>query len=244
MDSPDPRYIEFNINGEKTYSSYEDVQKEYGNVEDYVRKFRGKAKIVTPPKQLEEVVVEGDAEKIADPGEYLTKVIEADINFFSRDYDQIQADLEIQFPDIEFSNRIGRTSPSAFVGTRDIIAKKDGKEIRLFTDILKPRRQTGSTYAQNLKNLKKLLSETYKPEEVKRTKQRVEIAETEALNILEPLVEQAKQSVDYKYFDDIGLFIPYTKDVAAKSFVGGIPSGGGYKTTVRPYESAFKKCLQ
>ncbi len=28
LDSPDPRYIEFNIKGEKTYSSYEDVQKE------------------------------------------------------------------------------------------------------------------------------------------------------------------------------------------------------------------------
>ena len=88
LDSPDPRYIEFNINGEKTYSSYEDVEKEYGNVEDYIRKFRGKAKIVTPPKQLEEVVVEGDAEKTVDPGEYLTEVIEADENFFSRDYDQ------------------------------------------------------------------------------------------------------------------------------------------------------------
>jgi hypothetical protein len=98
LDSPDPRYIEFNINGEKTYSSYEDVEKEYGNVEDYIRKFRGKAKIVTPPKQLEEVVVEGDAEKTVDPGEYLTEVIEADKNFFSRDYDQIQADLEVPLP--------------------------------------------------------------------------------------------------------------------------------------------------
>ena len=238
LDSPDPRYIEFNINGEKTYSSYEDVEKEYGNVEDYIRKFRGKAKIVTPPKQLEEVVVEGDAEKTVDPGEYLTEVIEADENFFSRDYDQIQADLEVQFPDVEFSSTV-RTGSTAAAGRRVIKAKKDGKEIKLFTDITTPGPKN-TFYTDNIKSLKKFLSETYKPEEVKRTKERIEVAETEALDILQPLADEAKQSVDYQNFDSEDLFKSYTKKVEATSFVGGVPTGGGYETEVRPYEARLK----
>ena len=238
LDSPDPRYIEFNINGEKTYSSYEDVEKEYGNVEDYIRKFRGKAKIVTPPKQLEEVVVEGDAEKTVDPGEYLTEVIEADENFFSRDYDQIQADLEVQFPDVEFSSTV-RTGSTAAAGRRVIKAKKDGKEIKLFTDITTPGPKN-TFYTDNIKSLKKFLSETYKPEEVKRTKERIEVAETEALDILQPLADEAKQSVDYQNFDSEDLFKSYTKKVEATSFVGGVPTGGEYETEVRPYEARLK----
>ena len=238
LDSPDPRYIEFDINGEKTYSSYEDVEKEYGSVEDYVRKFRGKAKIVTPPKQLEEVVVEGDAEKTVDPGEYLTEVIEADENFFSRDYDQIQADLEVQFPDVEFSSTV-RTGSTAAAGSRVIKAKKDGKEIKLFTDITTPGPKN-TFYTDNIKSLKKFLSETYKPEEVKRTKERIEVAETEALDILQPLADEAKQSTDYQNFDNEDLFKPYTKKVEAISFVGGVPTGGGYETEVRPYEARLK----
>ena len=242
LDSPDPRYIEFNIKGEKTYSSYEDVQKEYGNVEDYIRKFRGQAKIVTPPKQLEEVVVKGDAEKIVDPGEYLTGVIEADTNFFSRDYDQIQADLEMQFPDVEFSSTL-RTGSTAVAGSRVIKAKKDGKEIKLFTDITAPG-PTNSFYTGNLKNLKKFLSETYKPEEVKRTKERIGVAETEALDILQPLAAEAKQSENYQTFDNEDLFEPYTKKVEATSFVGGMPTGGGYETEVRPYEARLKNAYK
>jgi hypothetical protein len=243
LDSPDPRYIEFNIKGEKTYSSYGDIQKEHGDVETWVKSWNNKtntatAKIITPPKQLEEAVVTGDAEKIVDPGEYLTEVIEADTNFFSRAPDQIQADLEMQFPDIEFSSTV-RTGSTMSAGRRVIKAKKDGKEIKLFTDITTPR-QTNSFYTDNLKNLKKFLSETYKPEEVKRTKERIEVAETEALDILQPLAAEAKQSENYQNFDNEDLFEPYTKKVEATSFVGGMPTGGGYETEVRPYEARLK----
>ena len=238
LDLPDPRYIEFEKDGKKTYSSYDDVQKQYGDVDAYVSKFKGKAKIITPPEELQEVVVTGDASKAKDTGDYLTEVIQADTNFFSRDSDQIKGDLEVMFPDIEFVTSV-RTGSTAVAGSKTIKAKKDGKEIELFTDIVNP--GADNTFLQNnLSKLSNFLTETYKPEEAARTKERMEVAEKEALNILNPLAEEAKQQEAYQNFDSEDLFKPYVKKVEATSFVGGIPTGAGYETEVRPHEARLK----
>ena len=243
------RVIRIQDKNSKNYNeySYEQIEEEYGDVDKYVKAFRGRAKILNQGLELEGVVVEGD--KL--PGTSIKEAISIDSNFYGAENGSSAADnltplLEgtgVVFNRFSLEGEYGQTIDQNY-GNLSYENPETG-------DVIKsPTLNLNTTDSKEIKNNNKIIEEflnknTPKEETTINFNEAVKV-KTQEYREQVRISDEERNSILTKFSIDNNpdLFNPYEKTVVSGGYMGTSGFSVGQKIskqTVYPYSKEIEQ---